>query len=61
MKISEKTRVAKAGKAYAEAIIENIHLLYLNDNCLEYLNALVWPLQRELERRLKNDGKHKRA
>ena len=59
MKISEKTRVAKAGTAHAEAIIETVHLLYLNTNCMEYLNAIIKPLRKELNRRVKNDGKHK--
>jgi hypothetical protein len=60
MKISENTRVAKAGKAQAEVIIENVHLLYLNDNCLQYLNACIKRLREEFDRRVKNGGKHKK-
>ena len=53
MKISENSRVAKAGKQMAEAIIEVVHILYLNDNALEFLQAIIKNLDREFERRRK--------
>lgn len=53
MKISSTTRVAKAGNAMGKAIIENVHLLYLNDNALEYLQAIVKSLQEEFINRLR--------
>lgn len=52
-KISEKTRVSRAGFNYAASIIENVHLFYLNDNALEYLNALLKGLKKEFKRRSK--------
>ena len=57
--ISEKSRVAKAGICMAKSLIETCHLLYLNDNCMEFLNGLIKPLREEFDRRLKNGGKHK--
>ena len=51
MKISRKTRPAKAGLLMAQAIIENVHLLYLNDNALEYLQTLTEGLNEEFEKR----------
>lgn len=53
MKISEKTRPAKAGHKMASSLIETIHLLYLDDNALEYLQGLTRDLNDELERRKK--------
>jgi len=53
MKISDKTRPAKAGKQLGEAIIEFTHLLYLNDNALQFLKSLVKTLGKELSRRIK--------
>lgn len=54
-KISKDTRPAKAGKAMGKAIIENVHLLYLDDNALEYLNTLVSTLQKEFIKRLRRE------
>ena len=34
-----------------EAIIEMVHLLYLNDNALEFFNAIVRVLTKEFKRR----------
>lgn len=51
MKISEKTRPARAGDQMAEAIIEMIHLLYLNDNALEFLQTIIKKLEWEFKRR----------
>lgn len=56
--ISENTRVARAATRLAEGIIETVHILYLNDNALEYLNALIKTLKKEFDRRRK-DGKGK--
>jgi hypothetical protein len=53
VKISKNTRVARAGKAFGEAIIENVHLLYLKDNALEYLQTLTGVLNKEFRRRKK--------
>ena len=52
MKISKNTRVAKAGEKMANALIETVHILYLNDNALEYLNTLISILTAELTRRI---------
>ena len=51
IKISNNTRVAKAGDSMGKAIVENVHLLYLNDNALEYLKAITGVLNKELKRR----------
>ncbi len=51
LKISTKTRWAKAGAAQAAVIIENVHGLYLRDNALQYLNSLLPPLIKEFVRR----------
>jgi len=51
IKISENTRLARAGKQMAESLIETVHLLYLNDNALEYLQALIKRLEQEFARR----------
>jgi len=51
MKISRKTRQAKAGKQLAEAIIETVHSFYLNDNALQYLQLLIETLEIEFKRR----------
>ena len=51
MKISEKARPAKAGAQTGRAIIEMVHLFYLDDNALEFLNAIVRVLTREFKRR----------
>ena len=40
----------------AEAIIEVVHILYLDDNALEFLQALTEKLKKEFERR-KGDKK----
>ena len=56
--ISENTRVARAATRLAEGIIETVHILYLNDNALEYLNALIKSLRKEFNRR-RRDGKGK--
>ena len=55
MKISKKTRVAKAGKQLGEAIIEMVHLLYLNDNALQFLNMLISTLEYEFNQRKKKE------
>jgi hypothetical protein len=57
MKISGKTRVADAGRSMADAIVATVHILYLNDNALEYLNALVKGLRAELARRIRGAGR----
>jgi len=36
-----------------EAIVEMVHLLYLRDNALEFLNALTFVLNEEFKRRRK--------
>ena len=51
VKISEDTRVARAGTKIAEAIAEMVHLFYLNDNALEFLQAIIKKLGQEFERR----------
>lgn len=51
LKISTTTRPAMAGKQMGEAIVENVHLLYLNDNALEYMQGLVRTVLEEFERR----------
>lgn len=51
MKISENTRPARAGKQEAESLIETVHLFFLNDNALQYLQALIKRLEAEFERR----------
>ena len=56
--ISENTRVARAAIRLAEGIIETVHILYLNDNALGYLNALIKSLRKEFNRR-RRDGKRK--
>jgi hypothetical protein len=55
MAISENTRVAKAGRAMGKAIIEMVHLMYLNDNALEFLKAIVKTLTIEFNRRKRGD------
>ena len=55
MKISKTARPAKAGDQFAEAIIEIVHLLYLRDNALQFLSALISRLQTEFKRR-KEEG-----
>jgi len=52
MKISENTRVAKAGTQMAKAIIEMVHLFYLNDNALEFLQAILKELKLEFKKRV---------
>lgn len=59
LKISRTTRVANAGKRVAEAIIETVHLLYLNDNALEYLQTLTEGLNKEFKRRKKDADEKK--
>ena len=51
VKISRNTRPARAGAQMGAAIVENVHLLYLNDNALEYLQALAEAVTAELARR----------
>lgn len=51
--ISRNTRPARAGRHMAESIIEMAHILYLDDNALEYLLGAVELLAFELERRKK--------
>lgn len=53
MKVSKNTRQARAGKKFAESIIETIHSFYLNDNALQYLQTLIETLNVEFNRRLK--------
>ena len=60
MKISKKTRVARAGIQVGNAIIEMVHLMYLNDNALEFLKAITKTLNKEFRTRKdklrRNDG-----
>ena len=51
MDISRKTRPARAGVQIAEAIIEMVHLMYLNPHALEFLNTFTETMNREFERR----------
>ena len=51
--ISENTRPARAGKAFGATVVENVHLMFLDDNALEYLNALTKVLNKEFRRRKK--------
>lgn len=51
VKVSENTRVSRAGNQMAEAIIEVVHILYLNDNALEFLQAIIKRLKQEFKRR----------
>lgn len=51
VKISSKTRVYKAGQQFGKAVVENVHLLYLKDNALEYLFGLLTVLKKEFKRR----------
>ena len=53
MRISEKTRPARAGVQLGKSIIEMIHLFYLNDNALEFLKGVAETLRKELGRRVK--------
>jgi hypothetical protein len=53
MGISTTSRLAKAGALAAAAKIEDIHLLYLASNALEYLNSFLPPLVADFERRKK--------
>lgn len=53
IKISKNTRTYKAGQQFGNAIIENVHLLYLKDNALEYLFGLLTVLKKEFKRRKK--------
>ena len=53
-KITEKTRPAKAGKQMGEALVENIHLLYLDKNAVCYLNSMLKVLLPEFDRRKKD-------
>jgi hypothetical protein len=53
MGISTTSRLAKAGALAAAAKIEDIHLLYLASNALEYLNSFLPPLIADFERRKK--------
>ena len=48
-KISKNTRLARAGKQEAESLIEIVHCFYLNDNALEFLQALIKRLKEEFE------------
>ena len=50
-KISRTTRVSNAGSKLADAIIDTVHILYLDGNALEYLQALTEPLNKEFKRR----------
>ena len=58
MKISKNTRPYRAGLQMGKALIETVHILYLNDNCLEYLYGLRRIINREINRRKFNGGKH---
>jgi len=51
--LNDKSRPAKTGRQMADALISTIHILYLNDDALEYLNALIGKLNKEMERRIK--------
>jgi len=53
MKISKNTRPALAGVQSAKAKIALVHLFYLNDNALEFLNTFTELMNREFERRKK--------
>ena len=53
MKISKNTRPTRAGKQEAESLIEMVHCFYLNDNALEFLQAIIERLKQEFERRKK--------
>lgn len=52
LKISRNTRVSRAGEASAKAKIEDMHLLYLLDNALEYLQIYIETLDKEFTRRI---------
>ena len=58
MKISSNTSWARAGKQMAEAIVETVHGLYLRDNALQYIQAMLKVLNEELERRKVDWGKN---
>lgn len=51
MKISKNTRVARAGEQMAKAIVEMVHLLYLDGNALQFLQTLLEGLDSEFRRR----------
>jgi hypothetical protein len=53
MRISTTSRVAKAGRLAGLSKIEDIHLLYLSENALEYLNSFLPLLISDFERRKK--------
>lgn len=51
LKISRRTRPAKAGQQVALGIIDTTHVLYLDDNALEYQQGILEPVMKEFERR----------
>jgi len=51
--ISKNTRPAKAGEQMGKALLETIHLLYLNKNALCFLHSLIETLKVDLKRRKK--------
>ena len=53
MKISRNTRPARAGIKMGKAIIEIVHLMYLNPHALEFLNTFIETVNQEFERRKK--------
>lgn len=60
MKISRNTRPARAGAHMADSIIENVHLMFFNDNALQYLQLLTELLNAEFEAR-KREADRKEA
>lgn len=50
--ISQNTRVAQAGKAMGEAIVNIVHILYLDRNALQFLSTLCMVLNTEYDRRI---------
>jgi hypothetical protein len=48
---NKSKRTIKAGKQIADAIIELVHLTYLDDNAIEILAGLIHALQIEFVRR----------
>jgi len=61
MKISENTRPARAGVLAAKAEIEKANLMFLNDNAMQYLNAMIKGLNHELEKRIREFKPRKRV
>lgn len=56
VKISRNTRPSRAGEQMAESFIETVHLLYLDDNALEYLQTFIQRLTQEFDRRKEERG-----